>query len=75
MTDFLAKTRCDRCGTKLAARIMSRFNEDCLCMGCEQEERKHPDYAKAAEAELTAIRNGDYNYPGIGWPGKDGRLP
>ena len=75
MTDFLAKTRCDRCGTRLTARIMSRFNEDCLCMGCEQEERKHPDYAKAAEAELTAIRAGDYNYPGIGWPGKDGRLP
>ena len=43
-------------------------------MGCEQEERKHPDYAKAAEAELTAIRAGDYNYPGIGWPEKDGRL-
>ena len=62
MTDFLAKTRCDRCGTKLTARIMSRFNEDCLCMGCEQEERKHPDYAKAAEAELTAIRAGDYNF-------------
>lgn len=75
MTDFLTKTHCDRCGSKLTARIMSRFSTDCLCMACEAEERKHPDYAKAAEAELDAIRSGDYNYPGIGWRGKDGRLP
>jgi hypothetical protein len=54
---------------------MSRFNEDCICMTCEEEERKHPDYAKAVEAELAALRAGDYNYPGIGWSGKDGRLP
>ena len=43
-------------------------------MVCEQEERNHPDYTKAAEAELAAIRAGDYNFPGVGWPGKDGRL-
>ena len=74
MDTFSSKTHCDRCGVKLTARIMSRFNEDCLCMVCEQEERNHPNYTKAAEAELAAIRAGDYNFPGVGWPGKDGRL-
>ena len=31
-------------------------------------------YEKAAEAELAAVRRGDTNLPGIGWPGKDGRI-
>ena len=75
MSDFLTKTNCDRCGAKLTARIMSRFSTDCLCMACEAEERKHPDYAKAEAAEMAAIRAGDYNFPGIGWPGKEGRVP
>ena len=44
-------------------------------MACEAEERKHPDYAKAEAAEMAAIRAGDYNFPGIGWPGKEGRVP
>ena len=45
-----------------------------LCLACEQEERQHPDYQKAADAELAAVRRGDMNFPGIGWPGKNGRV-
>ena len=52
---------------------MSRFNTDTLCPECEQEERQHPDYQKAV-AELDAVRHGDLNFPGIGWPGKNGRV-
>jgi hypothetical protein len=53
---------------------MSRFNTDVLCMRCIEEEKMHPDYPKAAAAELETVRRGDYNFPGIGWPGKDGRV-
>ena len=53
---------------------MSRFNTDTLCLKCIEEEKLHPDYQKAAEAELAAVKRGDFNFPGIGWPGKDGRV-
>ena len=74
MDEFLAKKKCDRCGGDLKVRIMSRFNTDCLCMKCAEEERQHPDYQKAADVELDAVRRGDMNFPGIGWPGKNGRI-
>ena len=62
MDEFFTKTKCDRCGRSLSGgRIMSRFNTDCLCVQCEREERQHPDYGKAAEAELAAVRRGDTN--------------
>lgn len=47
---------------------MSMFNTEQICMDCKKKERKRPDYNKACEAELTAIRNGNYNYKGIGYP-------
>ena len=53
---------------------MSSFNTDVLCQKCIEEERNHPDYEKAAEAEIAAVKRGDTNFLGIGWPGKDGRL-
>ncbi len=53
---------------------MSRFNTDVLCPACIEEEKQHPDYEKAVAAELEAVRCGDMNFPGIGWPGKDGRI-
>ena len=72
---FLTATKCDRCGGSLEhGRIMSRFDTSCLCLECEREERQHPDYKKAADAELAAVRRGDLNFPGIGWPGKNGRV-
>ena len=74
MDEFLAKKKCDRCGGDLKVRIMSRFNTDCICMKCAEEERQHPDYQKAADAELAAVRRGNMNFPGIGWPGKNGRI-
>ncbi len=72
---FLTATKCDRCGGSLEhGRIMSRFSTETLCLDCEREERQHPDYQKAADAELAAVRRGDMNFPGIGWPGKNGRV-
>ena len=70
---FFSQDRCDRCGSELKVRTMSRFNTDCICMKCAEEERNHPDYEKAVDAELAAVKRGDMNFPGIGWPGKNGR--
>ncbi|OQA85947.1 MAG: hypothetical protein BWY31_01566 [Lentisphaerae bacterium ADurb.Bin242] len=76
MTDpFFTKKNCDRCGKPFdGARTMSRFNTDCICMRCAEDERNHPDYRKATDAELNAVRHGDRNFPGVGWPGKNGKV-
>ena len=74
MDRFFTVKKCDRCGGELRVRQMSRFNTDVLCKKCIEEERQHPDYEKAAEAEFAAVRRGETNFPGIGWPGKDGRI-
>ena len=65
---FFTQSTCDRCGGSLAAgRTMSRFNTDCLCLKCAEAEKSHPDYRKAVETELDAIRNGNRNFKGIGY--------
>lgn len=72
---FFTQSQCDRCGGSLSdGRTMSRFDTSCLCMACAEAERQHPDYRKAADAEMEAVRHGDHNFPGIGWPGKNGRV-
>ncbi len=71
---FFTAKKCDRCGGSLeGGRMMSRFDTSVLCMKCIEEEKEHPDYPKAAAAELEAIRRGDMNFSGTGWLGKDGR--
>lgn len=64
---FFEKKVCDRCGAPLNIRIMSMYNEDVICMKCKEKERKREDYSKAVEADINAIRNGDYNFKGIGY--------
>ena len=59
---------CDRCGGNASISIMSRFNTDTICIPCERKEKDHPQYQEAAEAELRAVKAGNYNYPGIGKP-------
>lgn len=72
MTDpFFSKTNCDRCRKPLnGIRMMSMYNTDCLCMDCIEAERKRPDYKTAVEADHAEIRKGNYNFKGIGYPGK-----
>lgn len=68
MDNFFSKQTCDRCGGSLAnGRTMSRFNTDCLCLKCAEEEKSHPDYHKAVDAELEAICNGNLNFHGMGY--------
>lgn len=61
-------SHCMRCGADLARvpSTVSRFSTENICLTCEQEERKAPNYAEAHRVELEAVRRGDYNFPGIG---------
>lgn len=65
---FTVKT-CARCNKSLqGGRIISRFNADAICLDCAAREREHPDYARATEAGLSAIRSGNRDFRGIGLP-------
>ena len=67
MDRFFTQEKCDRCGGSLEeGRTMSMYNTDCICMKCKAEERKRPDYNKAVEADHEQIRQGNYNFSGIG---------
>lgn len=45
------------------------FNTQTICMDCKDSEKQHPKYKEAQQAELEAVKAGDRNFPGIGWPG------
>ena len=67
MDRFFTQKTCDRCGGSLDnGRIMSMYNNDCLCMKCKEEETRRSDYKDAVAAENAAIKQGDYNFIGIG---------
>lgn len=61
-------THCERCKKSLKGipHRMSFFNTDICCLDCLEEEKSHPRYQEAKQAELEAVRRGDYNFPGIG---------
>lgn len=59
---------CRRCRQQTNITTMSRFNTDIICPSCEEREIAHPKYPEAAEAELRAVRAGNYNFKGIGCP-------
>lgn len=63
-------THCARCNADLAkiGSIMSKFNEDTICMDCKSRERAHPGYKAADAAEVAAVRAGICNYRGVGAP-------
>lgn len=59
---------CDRCGAESLVSTGSYFNTEIICPACDEAEQAHPDYARAREVELAAVRAGNFNYPGIGLP-------
>lgn len=67
MDNFFKQTTCDRCGGSLEnGRIMSMYNNDCICMSCKRKEQERDDYKKATDAENEAVKQGNYNFRGIG---------
>lgn len=68
MDRFFTQKHCDRCyGSLEGGRIMSMFNEDCICMECYKKERQRDDYKRALEADHEQIIQGNYNFKGIGF--------
>lgn len=45
---------------------MSMYNHDCICLDCKNKEYERPDYREAVDADIAEIRNGNYNFQGIG---------
>ena len=62
---------CDRCHKHCSGTIMSKYNTDELCMQCKGDERTLPTYAAANAAEIAAVRQGDYNFAGVGLTADD----
>ena len=68
MDKFFTQEFCDRCGGSLKdGRIMSMYNNDCICMKCKEAERRRADYNDAVKADHDAIKAGNYNFAGIGY--------
>lgn len=68
MDKFFTQESCDRCGGSLeGGRIMSMYNEDCICMKCKEIERGRNDYKEAQDEELSQLKNGNTNFKGIGF--------
>jgi hypothetical protein len=65
--ETMRREKCDRCNKPTnGVTTMSIFNQEVICIPCKEAEKKETGYKEAVEADLAAIRKGDYNFPGIG---------
>lgn len=65
---------CDRCHSTTHVYRVSWFDTARICPTCQDEEESHPDYRYAKDVEHAAVVAGDLNFPGVGWPGRAGRV-
>ena len=54
--------RCDRCNTETRESICSWYNEQIICTSCAEKEKLRADYRACREAELEAVKRGDFNF-------------
>ena len=65
---FFEAENCDRCKKPLnGCRIQSMYNDNVICLECQEKEAQRSDYQDAVQADRDAIKRGDYNFPGIGY--------
>jgi len=62
--------KCQRCMCEADVHIMSMFDVTLICIKCWECEKRDPAYANAAAAERSAVKDGDFNFKGIGYPDK-----
>ena len=60
--------QCERCNTKTNVTSGSYFNTQMICVECKDKEKSHEKYAEARKVEAEHVRNGNYNFEGIGLP-------
>ena len=61
---------CQRCYRETGGYTMSMYSELLICMDCCDKENKRDDYKEARDADVAAIKAGNYNFKGIGEPGR-----
>ncbi len=59
---------CDRCKQVAMHTTMSKFNTEQICMPCNEQEKRHPDFEAARKAEAKEVARHNYNFPGVGLP-------
>ena len=60
--------KCGRCHKDTnGCTIMSMFDTQIICMDCADRESERGDYKDARKADENAIKNGNYNFNGIGY--------
>ena len=59
---------CQRCGAEADAHTMSMFDVALICMDCHENEMQHPEFDRARDAEVSEIKRGNMNFPGVGYP-------
>jgi len=57
---------CERCCKGTNTHTMSMYSTDLICLECKSEERQRPDYKVAVDADVAAIKSGNFNFEGIG---------
>jgi hypothetical protein len=63
----MRRENCDRCHKPTnGTTIMSMYNNDVICMSCKDAEKKRDDYKTAVDADNAEIKNGNFNFKGIG---------
>ena len=61
-------SNCERCDSETNKTTMSWFNTQMICEPCDEKELSHKDIEKAKAKELEQVKQGNYNYEGIGLP-------
>lgn len=54
--------RCDRCEKQSTESRCSWYNEQMICSDCSKKEKNRADYQACREAELEAVKRGDFNF-------------
>lgn len=73
-SDPSAPNRCVRCGSASLAFTRSYYTPEWVCLLCDSDERALPTFERAREAELTAVKGGEWNFPGIGLSRDDWKI-
>ena len=62
---------CHRCFAESDVHTMSMFDCALICPSCKESEMRMPEYPNAEKAEMDAVKSGDFNFEGIGYPDKE----
>jgi hypothetical protein len=44
-------------------------------MICKDSEVNHPGYTRAVQADIDAVKSGEYNFKGVGYEGQEENEP